>query len=125
MVLYVKVGNKKDCKNKFYSQSFLILYFSFGFPSIANISPNVTAAAMPAEVAVIPPVNMPINPSLSTASITPFASEYPKPEIGTVAPVPAYLTIGSYMPIAVRTAPTHTYVTSILAGVSFVLSIKI
>lgn len=70
----------------------------FGFENKAAINPNKIAAEIPAAVAFIPPVNMPIKPFSSIASIVPFAKEYPKPVRGTVAPAPANSTIFGYIP---------------------------
>ncbi len=53
------------------------------------------AAAIPPAVAVVPPRKMPKKPSLCIDFITPVASEYPNPIIGTVAPAAANLTNGS------------------------------
>lgn len=50
--------------------------------------PKNTAAEIPPAVAVNPPVKTPINPSFSTAFITPWAREFPKPKRGIVAPAP-------------------------------------
>lgn len=83
------------------------------------------AAAIPAALAVSPPVKIPKSPFSFTASRIPFAMVYPKPVSGTVAPAPAKLTSGSYKPTAVYATPKVTNNTKILAGVNFVLSIKI
>ena len=69
-------------------------------------------------------MNTPKKPLFKTASCTPFASEYPNPLKGTVAPAPAHSTSGSYRPSAVRMTPDVTYPTRIRAGVNFVLSIS-
>ena len=78
---------------------------SFALKIIAAIRPANMAAVIPPDAAFKPPVNIPMKPSLSTASRTPFASKLPKPESGTVAPAPASSANGWYMPIAPKT--TH------------------
>ena len=57
--------------------------------------------------------------------IAPFASEFPKPGNGTVAPAPPISTNLSYIPNAPNIAPAVTKITNILAGVNFVVSIRI
>ena len=76
----------------------MILNFYFlalGFEINAAKYPKKIAAAIPAAHDLIPPVNVPSQPSSSTAVSTPLASVYPKPESGTVAPELAKSTIGS------------------------------
>lgn len=75
--------------------------------------------------AVAPPVKAPKKPLSFTPSIAPVASKLPKPVRGTVAPHPAKSTSGLYNPNPPKMHPIVTYATKILAGVSFVLSIKI
>ena len=104
----------------FLSQFFLL----FDRKQIPIIKEKITAAETPALAAHSPPVTAPKSP-FSAPCIAPLASKYPKPDMGTVAPVPAYSTIGWYKPSDVRSAPAHTKITKIRAGVSFVLSIKI
>ena len=50
------------------------------------IKPEKIAAVIPPAVAFSPPVKIPMKPSLSIASRTPFAILWPKPVKGTVAP---------------------------------------
>lgn len=50
------------------------------------------AAAIPPAAAVIPPVKIPKIPFSLIPSIAPFASAFPKPVSGTVAPAPANFT---------------------------------
>ena len=52
------------------------------------IKEKITAAEIPALAADKAPVNAPNNPFCAPL-MAPFASKYPKPEIGTVAPAPA------------------------------------
>ena len=54
---------------------------------------NTTAAVIPALAAASEPVTAEKKP-FSAPFIAPFASRYPKPEIGTVAPAPANSTRG-------------------------------
>ena len=49
--------------------------FMCGLNSSALISPNTTAAVMPAAVRVTPPTNAPISPYRFTPSMAPMASE--------------------------------------------------
>ena len=65
------------------------VYFSDDLPKIEAINPKNTAAAIPPDEAVNPPVKMPIIPSLAIASLTPFARVFPNPTKGTLAPAPA------------------------------------
>ena len=55
----------------------------------AKIKAKIIAAAIPPAVAVKPPVNIPRRPCDFTAEIAPFASDAPKPMIGTFMPAPA------------------------------------
>ena len=64
-------------------------FFIFGFEIREAIYPKKMAAAMPPAAAAVPPVNAPINPLDSAFWIAPFASKFPKPVKGTVAPQPA------------------------------------
>ena len=91
---------------------------------IAKIYPNRIAAVIPPAAPVRPPVNTPIIPCSSTDFLTPVASRCPKPVSGVVAPHEAKSTKGWYKPNAESKTPDTTYPTSILAGVSFVLSIN-
>ena len=50
--------------------------------------PSIKDAVMPAALAVRPPVRIPVMPSVSTASRTPFAMVAPKPRRGTDTPAP-------------------------------------
>lgn len=51
--------------------------------------PKNTAAAMPPAAAAVPPVKAPTKPFCWTFCIAPFASRFPNPVKGTVAPAPA------------------------------------
>lgn len=82
------------------------------------------AAAIPPAVASSPPVKAPIKPFDLTADITPFASEAPKPIIGTFIPARANSDIGSKIPKACKSTPIITNVTKILAEVIFVYIIR-
>ena len=64
-------------------------FFILGLETNDAIYPKNIAAAIPPAAALIPPVNVPINPEFSTSSITPFARRLPNPVNGTVAPQPA------------------------------------
>ena len=55
----------------------------------------------------------------------PFHNTFPKPVSGTVAPAPANLAKGSYIPTAPSTTPVVTRITINLPGISFVFSIRI
>ena len=70
-----------------------ILYFLYFFvcewKMRAKIKAKIMAAAIPPAVAVSPPVNIPRIPCDLTAPIAPFASDAPKPIIGTLMPAPA------------------------------------
>ena len=61
---------------------------SLALKRILMIKPNRIAALIPPADAVRPPVKIPRNPILDTASRTPFAMVCPKPVSGTVAPAP-------------------------------------
>ena len=63
-----------------------IYFFVWDLKINANKNAKPIAAAIPPAVAVKPPVNTPKSPCDSTAPITPFASEAPKPMIGTLIP---------------------------------------
>ncbi len=52
-----------------------MLYFVLESNSTDIRYPNTTAAAIPAEVALTPPVTIPNKPFLSTSPITPLAKE--------------------------------------------------
>ena len=67
---------------------------SFGLNIKLTINPAKTAMAIPPAAAFNPPVKIPKNPCALIASRTPFASVYPKPVRGTVAPAPANSTNG-------------------------------
>src|SRR5699024_5791744 len=64
-------------------------FFIFGLNTSAPIYPKTRAAAIPAELAVRPPLNIPKNPSVPIPSFTPFHNVFPKPSKGTAAPAPA------------------------------------
>lgn len=64
------------------------IHFSLGLKISATIKPKRIAAEMPADAAEMPPVSAPSSPFSATASRTPLASTWPKPESGTVAPAP-------------------------------------
>ena len=102
----------------------LFFYLSFGLAIIDTISPESTATVTPPAQAESPPVSIPVKPSLFIASRTPFASEFPKPVSGTVAPAPAKSTSLSYQPNAPNSTPRQTKSTRIFAGVSFVKSMR-
>ena len=70
------------------------IYFCLLLEIKENINPKHKAVQIPAAVFDKPPFRAPIKPSLSTASLTPVTSEYPKPVNGTVAPVEANSTSG-------------------------------
>ena len=89
------------------------------------INPNISAADTPTAHEVNPPVNSPRNPCSSIAFFIPFHKTLPNPVRGTVAPAPANLTNGSYIPTAPSTTPVVTRMTIILPGISFVFSIRI
>ena len=91
----------------------------------ANIYPNPTAAVIPADVAVNPPLNIPKIPNSFTASIAPLARDAPKPIMGTVIPDFANSFIGSNNITACKKTPISSNKTSILAEVILVLIIKI
>ncbi len=91
----------------------------------AKTNAKKIADAIPPAVAPSPPVNIPTNPCVSTAPITPFASDAPKPMIGTFIPAPAKSEIASKTPIACRKTPTSSNVTRILADVMFVVIMRI
>ena len=69
---------------------FLIYQFFllFDLNNIAIIKEKITAAEMPALAEESEPVNALKNP-FCAPFIPPFASKYPNPEMGTVAPAPA------------------------------------
>ncbi len=94
-------------------------------PIKAAITPKTMAAVIPAAAEVSPPVSIPIAPWELTASFTPCAIRWPKPESGTEAPAPANFAKGSYSPMAERVTPKTTQPVRILAGVSFVKSMRI
>ncbi len=71
-------------------------------------SPKNIAADIPPAAPAIPPVNTPINPSVSTAFFTPSNRTLPNPVSGTVAPAPANSTSGLYSPTAERITPDTT-----------------
>ena len=104
--------------------SFFAYPLSFGFAINETISPERTATVTPPAQAEKPPVIMPINPSFCMASLTPFASAFPNPVNGMVAPAPAKSTSLSYHQNAPKRTPRQTKSTRILAGVSFVKSIR-
>ena len=66
-----------------------IYFFVCDLNMRAKINAKITAAAIPPAVAVNPPVKTPSKPCDLTAPIAPFASEAPKPIIGTLIPAPA------------------------------------
>ena len=100
------------------------IYFSFGLKIRAIIKAKAIEAVTPVAADFIPPENIPINPTLLTSFITPFARLLPNPKRGIVAPAPAKSTILGYIPIPPRIQPKTTKRTSILAYVNLVLSIK-
>ena len=100
-------------------------FFIFGFANNAARYPKKIAAAMPPAAAFMPPENAPIRPMFFTSSIAPLAKRLPNPVNGTVAPAPAKLISFGYNPTAPKITPVVTKITSILAEVSFVLSISI
>lgn len=64
----------------------MLYYFVFELNIKENKKAKPTAAAIPADVASKPPVNVPKRPLDSTPDIAPFAREAPKPTIGTFIP---------------------------------------
>ena len=97
-----------------------INYFVLDLKIKAKIKAKITAAAIPPAVASSPPVNAPSNPFDFTALIAPFASDAPKPIIGTFIPAFANSEIGANKFKACNTTPIKTKVTKILAEVMFV-----
>ena len=69
-----------------------------GFEIKEAIYPKNIALAIPPAADLIPPVNAPIKPLEFTSEIAPFASKFPKPVKGTVAPQPAKSIKYSYIP---------------------------
>lgn len=53
------------------------------------IYPKNIAAEIPPAAAAVPPVKAPTRPISCTFFIAPFASKFPKPVRGTLAPAPA------------------------------------
>lgn len=86
---------------------------------------NIIAAAIPPAVASRPPVKAPNKPFDFTALIAPFASDAPKPIIGTFIPAFANSEMGAKMLNACKITPIKTKVTSILAEVMFVYMMSI
>ncbi len=72
--------------------SLFYCFFICGLAIRAAIYPKKIAAAIPPLEAFNPPVKAPSNPFSLTPSIAPFASKFPNPVRGTVAPLPAKLT---------------------------------
>ena len=69
--------------------TFFYYLFIFGFETSDAIYPKNTAAAIPPDAVVMPPVNAPTKPDSCTFCIAPLARRLPKPVKGTVAPAPA------------------------------------
>ena len=94
-----------------FERTTILLFYSF-FILGSNISdainPNISAADTPTAHEVNPPVNNPKNPCSSIAFFMPFHKTLPNPVRGTVAPAPANLTKGSYIPTAPSTTPVVT-----------------
>ena len=76
-------------------------------------------------LAVNPPSNIPISPSLSICSAIPFHKLFPNPIRGTLAPAPAQSIKGCYKPKKPSIVPKTTNKTITLPGNNFVLSSKI
>lgn len=70
-------------------------YFCLLLNIIDHKSDKKRAVVMPVAVPFKPPEITPMSPFASTASFTPFASEYPNPVRGTVAPADAKSAIGA------------------------------
>ena len=100
-------------------------FFIFGFAINDAKYPKNIAAAIPPAFDFTPPINAPNSPTSFTDSNAPFARLAPNPVSGTVAPAPAKFINYLYIPRPPNIAPTVTNITSILAGVNFVLSNKI
>ena len=101
-----------------------IQLFCPGLKINATKYPKNTAPAIPPAADLTPPMKAPNTPLSCTANFTPLLKLYPNPVKGTVAPAPANLTRGSYIPNAPKITPDTTKITNILAGVSFVRSSK-
>ena len=68
---------------------FFYCFFIFGFETKEAIQPKKIAEEIPAAAAFVPPMKAPMKPESFTSSNAPFASRFPKPVKGTVAPQPA------------------------------------
>lgn len=88
------------------------------------MKPKNIAADNPPETADIPPLIAPKIPFSATPLNAPFASELPKPIIGTVAPALPNSSRYLKSPKTSRTTPNSKKVTSIRALVILVLFIK-
>ena len=87
--------------------------------------PKINAPLIPAALALNPPRKIPINPSLSTASFTPFHKVFPKPSNGTLTPAPAYYCSCLNICTKPRMQPSTTRLTMTLPGIIFVRSSRI
>ena len=122
--MYFKFNKERFIKLKMiYNPPFYV--FGFDLKISDTRKPNNNDADIPPAEAVSPPVITPKNPFSSIAFFTPSVNSEPNPVSGTVAPAPAKSMIGLYKLNNSINAPTHTKVTSMRAGVSFVLSIRI
>lgn len=83
-------------------------FLDFGLNMQAHKNPKNTAADIPHAAAFTPPHKAPHSPFSFIAVSAPFASVYPNPIIGTVAPQPAYFTMFSYNPMPVSITPQTT-----------------
>lgn len=84
--------------------------YPFGLKISEAINPNIIADETPELVNSNIPVRTPIGPLLSNSTRAPFKREFPKLQIGTVAPAPANLIRGSYNPNPPNIAPATTRV---------------
>ena len=89
---------KRFKREDLFESLFYYCFLIFGLETKDAIYPKNIAAAIPPDVALIPPVNAPSNPFSLTESIAPFASKLPNPVNGTVAPLPAKSTRYLYIP---------------------------
>lgn len=98
-------------------------FYGFGLKIMAENTPKMIAAEIPALVTSKIPVITPISPCLSASKSAPWTSELPKLVIGTVAPAPAKSIKGSYNPNPSSNAPITTRLVKVWAGVNFQISI--
>ena len=108
LVIHIFPPRRSFCGWAAYLVSPLLQALSFGLNNKLASKPAITATVIPAADAVSPPVNIPRNPSVMIAFLTPFAIKFPKPVNGTDAPAPANSTNLSYIPVAPNTTPDTT-----------------